>query len=141
MDYYFSDANLKRDHFFQKEIAKDPEGESLCHPVARALVIPFPVLSMAWRIFATRACSSRIAIRRSNHRSRSPQWLVAINHCVGAGFISMELLMRCNKLKQLTSDTATVVAAIATSEVVSLSEDKTKVLSTPQPDSRRMRKA
>ena len=35
--------------------------------------------------------------------------------------------MRCNKLKQLTSDTAAVVDAIAASEVVAVSDDKTKV--------------
>ena len=27
VEYYFSDANLKRDHFFQKEIAKDSDGQ------------------------------------------------------------------------------------------------------------------
>merc|ERR1711935_36563 len=65
---YFSDANLKRDHFFQKEISKDTQG-----------------------------------------------------------FISMDLLLRCNKLKQLTQDPAAVVAAIAASETVEVSEDKTKI--------------
>jgi len=68
VDYYFSDVNLKRDRFFQKEIAKDPEG-----------------------------------------------------------FISMDLLMRCNKLKQLTQDAAAVADAVGGSAVVALSEDRTKI--------------
>eukprot|EP00656_Telonema_subtile_P032995 TRINITY_DN3635_c0_g1_i1.p2 TRINITY_DN3635_c0_g1~~TRINITY_DN3635_c0_g1_i1.p2 ORF type:complete len:186 (-),score=79.40 TRINITY_DN3635_c0_g1_i1:61-618(-) len=68
VEYYFSDANLKRDQFFQKEIAKDAQG-----------------------------------------------------------FISMDMLLRCNKLKQLTQDGAEVAAAIASSEQVEVSEDKSKV--------------
>jgi len=68
VEYYFSDANLKRDHFFQKEILKDPEG-----------------------------------------------------------YISMEVLLRCNKLKQLTEDAQVVANALKASEAVSVSEDASKV--------------
>merc|ERR1712166_927766 len=68
VEYYFSDANLKRDHFFQKEILKDPEG-----------------------------------------------------------YISMEVLLRCNKLKQLTEDAQVVENALKASEAVSVSEDASKV--------------
>lgn len=68
VEYYFSDANLKRDHFFQTAMSKDPEG-----------------------------------------------------------FIPMDLLLKCNKLKQLTQDPAEVAAALGASEQVELSEDKSKV--------------
>jgi len=68
VEYYFSDANLKRDIFFQKEIQKDPEG-----------------------------------------------------------YIAMEVLLRCNKLKQLTDDAKVVADALKASVAVVINEDSTKV--------------
>merc|ERR1712086_149535 len=43
------------------------------------------------------------------------------------GYISMEVLLRCNKLKQLTEDAQVVANALKASEAVSVSEDASKV--------------
>jgi len=74
VEYYMSDANLKRDAFFQKEMAKDD------------------------------------------------------------GFISVDVLLKCNKLKKLTQDAAKVMEALVASEELVISEDKKKVKrKTPPP--------
>lgn len=66
VEYYFSDVNLKRDSFFQKEMEKDD------------------------------------------------------------GFISVEVLLKCNKLKKLTQDSEVLVSSLAGSELI-ISDDKKKV--------------
>eukprot|EP00658_Telonema_sp_P-2_P007392 TRINITY_DN12756_c0_g1_i3.p1 TRINITY_DN12756_c0_g1~~TRINITY_DN12756_c0_g1_i3.p1 ORF type:complete len:357 (+),score=146.78 TRINITY_DN12756_c0_g1_i3:99-1169(+) len=68
VEYYFSDANLKKDHFFQTQIGKHPEG-----------------------------------------------------------FIAMELLLKCNKLKMLTQDAAVVAEALKSSSLVEVNADGTMV--------------
>lgn len=67
VEYYMSDANLKRDAFFQKEMAKDD------------------------------------------------------------GFVSVDILLKCNKMKKLTQDAALVMEAMVASEELIISEDKKKV--------------
>ena len=43
------------------------------------------------------------------------------------GFISVDVLLKCNKLKKLTSDAALIMTIVADSKDLDISEDKTKV--------------
>ena len=48
------------------------------------------------------------------------------------GFISLETMLKFNRLAQLTTDTAKIVAALEESKLVELNEEKTSVRRNPE---------
>lgn len=105
LEFYFGDANYRRDKFLQNEAAKDPKG---------ALMMAFGSLSVVCVGMCVLCDSWPLSVGASHAGGPCTNSSVVLlgPHRTPTGFIKITTLLTFNKLKTITTDPAVVARAV-----------------------------